>query len=175
MCVMGNLKSPICWLDYENSSLPSLILINLSPAYMKESFHFILRSPSSSMGLVLAYWSSCLKFKPRSRRNLLNCKRGSTAHSLLLSSTIHPDMTELLLKRTYNHKSSIHPSFILSKIILSETEKSYDVCLWKMNGLLPIYPIANAFKLKKFEAQSNSISLLFHIKFHDLCPLNVIM
>ena len=39
-------------------------------------------------------------FKPRSRRNLLNCKRGYNAHSLSLSSVHCPDMTEILLKRT---------------------------------------------------------------------------
>ena len=34
------------------------------------------------------------------RRNLLNRKRGSTAHGLSLSSSHRPDMTEILLKRT---------------------------------------------------------------------------
>ena len=37
---------------------------------------------------------------PRSRRNLLNRKRGSITHSLSLSSKHRPDMTEILLKRT---------------------------------------------------------------------------
>ena len=36
----------------------------------------------------------------RLEANLLNCKRGSIAHSLPLSSTHRPDMTEILLKRT---------------------------------------------------------------------------
>ena len=39
-------------------------------------------------------------------------KRSSIAHSLSLSSKHRPDMTEILLKRTYNRKSSIHPSWL---------------------------------------------------------------
>ena len=38
--------------------------------------------------------------RAHSRRNLLNCKRDSSAHSLSLSSAHRPDMTEILLKRT---------------------------------------------------------------------------
>ena len=46
------------------------------------------------------------------RRNLLNCKGGSIAHPLSLSTSHHPDITEIhvLLKMTSNHKSAIHPS-----------------------------------------------------------------
>ena len=39
--------------------------------------------------------------------NLSNRKRGSIAHSLSLSPNHRPDMTEILLKGRYNHKSSI--------------------------------------------------------------------
>ena len=42
------------------------------------------------------------------RRNLLNLKRGSITYSFSLSSSYRPDMTEILLKRTYNRKLSIH-------------------------------------------------------------------
>ena len=37
---------------------------------------------------------------PRCWRNLLNRKRSSTAHSLPLSISHRPDMTEILLKKT---------------------------------------------------------------------------
>ena len=43
----------------------------------------------------------------RSRRNLLNHKRGSIAHSLSLSPTHRPDMTETLLKK--GRKIASHP------------------------------------------------------------------
>ena len=39
------------------------------------------------------------EFDPRSRRNLLICKRSSIAHSLSLAYSHPPDMTETLLKR----------------------------------------------------------------------------
>ena len=68
-----------------------------------------LRSPGSSVGSVQADASSGPRLEPRSRRNLLNYKWGSIAHSLSLSSTHRPDMTEILSKRTQTHKSSIHP------------------------------------------------------------------
>ena len=45
-----------------------------------------------------------------SRRNHLNRKPGSIAHSLSLSTSNRPDMTEILLKR-----SPIHPSFTADK------------------------------------------------------------
>ena len=44
--------------------------------------------------------SSGSGFGPRSRRNLLNRKRGSIAHSFSLSSAHRPDMPEIVLKRT---------------------------------------------------------------------------
>ena len=47
-----------------------------------------------------------------SRRNLLNRKRGSIAHSLSLSTSHRPDMTEILLKR-----SSIYPSSRLTRFL----------------------------------------------------------
>ena len=53
---------------------------------------------------VLAYLSSGPEFEPRARQNLLNRKRGSIAQSLSLSP-----MTEILLKRMLNRKSSSHP------------------------------------------------------------------
>ena len=40
------------------------------------------------------------EFEPCSRRNILNRKRGSIAHSLSLSFAHRPDITEILLKRT---------------------------------------------------------------------------
>ena len=40
------------------------------------------------------------EFDPRSRKNLLNRKRSSIAHSFSLSTSHRPDMTETLLKRT---------------------------------------------------------------------------
>ena len=45
------------------------------------------------------------------KKNLLNRKRGSIAHSLSLSTSHRPDMTEILLKR-----SSIYPSFTADKV-----------------------------------------------------------
>ena len=66
------------------------------------------RSPDNSVGYALAYWSSEPSSIPAWGENLLNRKRSSTAHSLSLSTSHRPDMTETLLKRTYNRKSSIH-------------------------------------------------------------------
>ena len=37
--------------------------------------------------------------RPTQGGNLFNCKWGFIAHSLSLSPTHHPDMTEILLKR----------------------------------------------------------------------------
>ena len=48
---------------------------------------------------------------PASGGDLFNCKSGSTSHSLSLSPTHCPDITEILLKRMQNLKSSITPSF----------------------------------------------------------------
>ena len=45
------------------------------------------------------------------KKNLLNRKRGSIAHSLSLSTSHRPDMTEILLKR-----SSIYASFTVDKV-----------------------------------------------------------
>ena len=45
------------------------------------------------------------EFKPYSRQDLLNRKQGTTAHSLSLSTSHRPDMTETLLKRL---KITIH-------------------------------------------------------------------
>ena len=42
---------------------------------------------------------SAFELEPRSRRNLLNRKLGSIAHSHSLSSAHRPDLTEILLKR----------------------------------------------------------------------------
>ena len=44
--------------------------------------------------------SNSSELEPRSRRNFLNLKQGSTAHSLSLSSAHRPDMTEILMKMT---------------------------------------------------------------------------
>ena len=56
------------------------------------------------------------EFEYHSRRNLLNRKRGSIAHSLSLSSSHRPDMAKILLK-IESHPSirpSIHPSIRFS-------------------------------------------------------------
>ena len=66
------------------------------------------------MGKALAYRSSGPDLDSYSRRNLLNRKRGSIAHSLSLSTSHRPDMTEILSKR-----SSIHPSFTADKVSAS--------------------------------------------------------
>ena len=42
--------------------------------------------------------------------NLSNCKGGSIAHSFSISPYNCPNMTEILLKRIYNRKSSIYPT-----------------------------------------------------------------
>ena len=83
-----------------------------SVPYMEYRRPFPQRSPGSSVGQALAYWSSGTEFEPRSRRNLLNCKRCSIAHSLSLSFAHRPDMTEILLKDVKSQVilSSIHPS-----------------------------------------------------------------
>ena len=58
-------------------------------------------------------------------RTLFNCKGGTTAHSLSLSPAHCPDMTEILLKRMLNCKSSIHLSlgnflysFVFTKLMM---------------------------------------------------------
>ena len=56
---------------------------------------YCLWSPSS--GLSTGLRSSGHEFKPRLRRNLLNLKLGSIAHSLSLLTSYCPDMTEILL------------------------------------------------------------------------------
>ena len=56
--------------------------------------------PQQSHGLSAAYWSSGCEFEPCLRKNLLNRKWGSIAHSISLSTSHCPDMTEILLKRT---------------------------------------------------------------------------
>ena len=65
----------------------------------------------------VAQWVKCwptdlavLGCRPAGGCNLLNHKRGSIAHSLLLSLTHHPHLTEILLKRT---EIASHPSIIL--------------------------------------------------------------
>ena len=55
---------------------------------------------SREVDKALACRSSGTGFELRSRRNLLNRKRGSFAHSLLLLPYHRPDMNEILLKRT---------------------------------------------------------------------------
>ena len=53
------------------------------------------------------------EFDPHSRRNLLNHKRSSIAHSVSLLSKHRPDMTEILLKgRKIASHLSIQPSTI---------------------------------------------------------------
>ena len=61
--------------------------------------------PLCREGAPVAQWVSAgpqiwqTEFDPRSRLNLLNHKQSSIAHSLTLSASHHPDMTEILLKR----------------------------------------------------------------------------
>ena len=58
-------------------------------------------------------WPTDLAVKgssPVRGEDLINRKRGFIAHSLSLSAAYRPGMTEILLKRTKNRKSSIHPS-----------------------------------------------------------------
>ena len=62
------------------------------------------------------------EFEPCSRRNLLNCKRGSIAHSLSLSFAHLPDMTEMLLERAWNCKSSIY-LFAFVQYLITSLEK----------------------------------------------------
>ena len=53
-----------------------------------------------SVALLVKCWPTELAvLRPCSRRNLLNPKLGSIAHSLSLSSAHGPDMTEILLER----------------------------------------------------------------------------
>ena len=60
------------------------------------------------------------RVRSRSRRNLLNRKRSSVAHSLSLSTSRRPDIPETLLKRTLNRKSSIHLCTLKSIFFLSK-------------------------------------------------------
>ena len=60
-----------------------------------------------SAGLLIDLGVSGLS--PSVGRNLFNCQLGAIAHSLLLSASYCPDITEILLKRKENCKSSIHP------------------------------------------------------------------
>ena len=49
-----------------------------------------------------------MSLSPARGENLFSHKRGSIAHSLSLSSAHHPNMTEILLKRTYIKLQVIH-------------------------------------------------------------------
>ena len=80
----------------------------------------ILRSPGSSVGLALAYWSSSAEFETRLRQNLFSCKWGSIAHSLSLSSAHCPDMTEILFEKDVKSQI-IHPSVRLMYCIYINT------------------------------------------------------
>ena len=53
-----------------------------------------------TLGLLVGCFGGAPVAHPNSRRNLLNRKRRSNAHSLSLSSKHRPYMTEILLKRT---------------------------------------------------------------------------
>ena len=72
-------------------------------AYEKETA--IITSAQSGLSL---FWSEAPVFEPRSRRNLLNRKRGSIAYSLSLSTVHCPDMAKILLKGTRKRKLSIY-------------------------------------------------------------------
>ena len=63
----------------------------------------------------MAYLSSSPGFESR-LRYLINLKRGFIAHSLSLSLAHRPDMTWILLNRTYDCKSSIHQSVSLTLV-----------------------------------------------------------
>ena len=51
------------------------------------------------VGLELGAARSVSRVRAPLRRNLVDRKRDSTAHNLLLSTSHRPDMTEILLKR----------------------------------------------------------------------------
>ena len=56
------------------------------------------------------HWPAALAvlgLRPAGGENLFNQELGFIAHSLSFSSSHQPDMTEVLLKRTKNHKLSI--------------------------------------------------------------------
>ena len=62
--------------------------------------------------------------------NIFNRKRCSIAHSLSLSNSHRPDMTEILLNRAYNRKLSTQPyiyvianTFLTYELFLSCSEK----------------------------------------------------
>ena len=57
------------------------------------------RSPSNSVGQVLACRSSGPGFETRLRHESFSPKQDSIAHSLSLSPSHCPDMSEILLKR----------------------------------------------------------------------------
>ena len=82
------------------------------------NFFQLWRSPSSS---IIRLCSGLLvertKFDPCSRRNLLNRKWSSIAHSLSLSTSHRPDMTEILLKGgKIASYPFIHPTVDLEKV-----------------------------------------------------------
>ena len=71
------------------------------------------RNSGSSVGLGMAYWSSGPKFDPCLRRNLLNCKRSSTAQTF----RYQPSISLIWLKYFWKgRKIACHPS-ILSKYL----------------------------------------------------------
>ena len=64
----------------------------------------------------VAQWAKCwpadlavMGLIPARGRNVFSGKLDSTTNSLSLSPSHHPDMTEILLKRTLNCKSFIYP------------------------------------------------------------------
>ena len=84
-------------------------------------------------------WSSGREFEPRSRRNLLNRERGFIAHSLSLSTFHRPDIPEILLNRTWNRKSSIHPRSIAIR------ESSWLTCSISRSAKMFKWPCSRGF------------------------------
>ena len=90
-----------------------LIKINYGKIHCNGTLTFVWNGASVALWVKRWYTDLAgLGSIPAWDRNLSKRKRSSIAHSLSLSSNHRPDMTKILLKRTYNRKSSIHPSIV---------------------------------------------------------------
>ena len=97
------------------------------------------RNPGSSVGLVLAYWSSGPEFEPCSRWNLLNCKR------IPLHTAFHYQRFIILIwlkdVKIRSHPS-IHP-WIISQDTQVQTDSvnPYICIMWSMS----VHPWSNLY------------------------------
>ena len=94
--------------------------------FSRLSYLFFL--PGASVVQWVKRWPADLavpSFEPRSRRSLLKRKRGSTAHSLSLSSAHRPDITKILWK---GRKNASYP-YILSSSFWETTRYRLNYCL----------------------------------------------